>query len=214
MQSENHFSALDEVLTRPTIVTPVDAIFYFRRRLDPFLNANPQQMEAIIKILADHCGDRREPRSFLRAYQSFQSINGKVAVVNSMDELRDTMIALNPRILIIYSLLCGNYVDGSSQGILSRMYKDVSANSMLTYLPELLQVSKDLENKPPIIVVHEEHVSKTQLSKEVHMRTVEQMVINKLIRQYGKAITILPERDTLGIAKRVNFALAEGRFPS
>jgi len=213
MVSENHFSELDEVLSRPPIVTPVDVIFYFRRRLDPFLNANPEQMEIIRKILASHCQDRREPRSFLRAYDAFRTIDGKIAVVNSMGEFRDTMIALNPRLLVIYTLLCGNYVNGEQHEVLTRVYQDINKNSMLTYIPEIIQVRDGLENRPPIVVVYEERVGRMLLSKDVHMNAAEKMLVAKIEKKYGKALTILPERDTLAVSKRVNFALKEGRIP-
>lgn len=211
MPSGNHFSELDEILTRPAIITPVDVLFYFRRRLDPFLNADPKQMEVILKLLASHCKDRREPRSFFRAYHTFQSIAGKVAVVNSIEEFKDAMIALNPRFAVIYTLLCGNYVEGLEHEVLTRMYADIKGNSLLTYLPEILQIRDGSENKPPILLIYEPKAGR--LSKEVHMAAAEQMLIKKIENKYGKALTILPERSTVSLSGRVNFALKEGRIP-
>ena len=174
------------VLPNPEIMLPVKVIFYLRRWCDPYLSGPKQSVDEVVEKLSSHWRNRREPLNFRRSYNGIHLIDGGIAVVTSIGDLKASMEFFNPRLVVSYPVLFGNYHEGEDHQKLTRMYADIKRNSILTHMPELIDISEKLANRPKIIIVGQHPEGKSSHYLESSMFSVENMVITQLQKRYEK----------------------------
>ncbi len=100
--------------------------------------------------------------------------------------------------IVFYKLLFGDYESDNGAG-LTRVYSDISNNSVYSRMENLMSYLSDLEHKPEIMLTCPDENSKGN----THLRSAESMVIKK-VKAESPEVPIITTRDVPQVVAYVN----------
>lgn len=184
-------------LPEPAFQFPSDVVFLMSSWYAPFLSYPHKSIQGLFEMLAPHLKGHKEQESFKKEYNSFQLIRSSKSFFTNIDEMIELFFVLSPKIIVFYKLLFGNYSDSHSG--MSRVYKDITANSAYSRMPQLEKLAEPLGHQLSIVLTHGAQNS----IGNTHMLTAEQMMIKKVKSEYPD-VKIVGTRDIVSVARYVN----------
>lgn len=166
-------------LPEPAYQFPSDVVFIMNRWYDPFLSYHHKSVYEMFSLLEKHLRGEKEKMQFKKDYTDFQKIKTTKSFMNSIDDFFEIMVPLNPHLIVFYKLLFGNYESGNGSGM-SKVYADITANSVYSRMEHILSCFSHLEHKPQLVLTSQDDNSKGN----THLISAESMVIKKVKSEY------------------------------
>ncbi len=185
-------------LPLPSCQFPSDVVLLMNRWYDPFLSYPHKSVNDLFQLLESHLKGEREKMQFKRDYTDFQRIKTTKTFLNSIDDIFELAVPLNPRVIVFYKLLFGNYHSNNGSS-LTNVYSDINKNSVYSKMPELIELSRSLEHNPGIILTGPDENARGN----THIISAEIMVINKVKAEYPDVKTV-GTRSIADVASYIN----------
>lgn len=190
----------------PKIFGKADVLFALRRWWDIYLNnTKHENVSNVLRQLAGKWRDPREHQNFIKSYSELQKIRKNFAVVNKITDLIDLIGIMAPKVVVAYNLLSVEAPQNIEQCLrLTRIYRNITGDSLYSHLPHIRHSVEALETKPKIIIVTPSANKSYSIFDKlrIHIDSAEEQVMKKLSKRKEPLFEIVSH---MGLDEIVSF---------